>query len=50
MLHWDPEKRATAQEMLSHAWLKKRTSESSISESKMSEQEFEEYMKRNQGR
>ena len=50
MLHWDPEKRATAEEMLAHPWLKKLTNESSIAESKMSEAEFEEYMKLNKGK
>ena len=50
MLRWDPEKRASAEEMLSHPWLKKHTSENSINDSKMSDAEFEAYMKENKGR
>ena len=50
MLRWDPEKRASAQEMLSHPWLKKLSNEFAISESKMSDAEFDEYMKANKGR
>ncbi len=37
MLHWDQEKRATAQEMLDHPWLKMPW----VEETKMSEKEHE---------
>jgi serine/threonine protein kinase len=42
MLDWDPEKRASAQQMLDHPWLKMPR----IYETKMSDEEYQKYMER----
>lgn len=42
MLHWDPEKRASAQSMLDHPWLKM----PKIYNTRMNDEEFQEYIER----
>lgn len=42
MLHWDPEKRASAKTMLDHPWLKM----NKIYNAKMSDEEFQLYIEK----
>ena len=42
MLEWDPDKRASAQRMLDHPWLKMRSNY----DTKMSEEELQDYLQR----